>query len=238
MTLSFGNDQANTVPAANTNNTQLGGSTMNLAKNVQAGERINLSKTVGANVTKYAMGLNWNTKAGINADCDLSIVLMKNGQIVPGSNGPNMPKCMVYYNQLEVPGVKSYGDNKDGVDGAFATPTRSDEQVDCDLALIGDADEVIIVATTHSENPDGTPGTPLPFGRVAVPVLTIYNNTNPAQPVPLYTFELDEEASVATAVEVAKFYLKSGDWRYVSMADEVGQDAFGLNGIVAKYQIG
>lgn len=230
MALNFGNS---------TPQQPQGGSGMNLAKTVVAGERINLSKQVGAAVTKYAVGMGWNEKAGIVADCDVSIVLLDAaGNIIPGSNGPNKPKCMCYYGQQELPGVKSYGDNLTGNDAEVVTPTNSDEQIDVDFAMLeAGVEQVLIIATTHSEV-NGQPGQALPFGRVAIPVLTIYNNTNPAAPQPLYTFELDEEASVATAVEVAKFYKKNGDWRYVSMADEVGQDPYGLNGIVSKYGIG
>ena len=229
MALDFGTPTQPTQPT--------GGSSMNLAKTVIAGERINLSKQVGASVTKYAVGMNWNEKAGIVADCDVSIVLLDEaGNIVPGMNGPNMPKCLCYYGQQQLPGVKSYGDNLTGNDAEVQTPTNSDEQIDVDFAMLEpNVAQVLIIATTHSEV-NGAPGQPLPFGRVAVPVLTIYNNT--AAPVPLYTFELDEEASVATAVEVAKFYKKNGDWRYVSMADEVGQNPFGLQGIIDKYRIG
>ena len=211
---------------------------MNLAKTVVAGERINLSKQVGATVTKYAIGMEWREKSGIVADCDISIVLLDEaGTIIPGTNGPNMPKCMCYYGQQELPGVKSYGDNLTGNDDEVQTPTKSDEQVDVDFAMLdSNVSQVLIIATTHSEV-NGQPGEPLPFGRVATPVLTVYNNTNPEDAIPLYTFELDEEHSIATAVEIAKFYKKNDDWRYVSMADEVGKDAFGLNGIITKYNI-
>jgi len=212
---------------------------INLAKTVVAGQRINLSKEVGQSVTKYAVGMKWNEKAGIVADCDISILLLKeDGTPIPGMNGPNTPACMCFYLQPEIAGVKSYGDNRTGNDSEVQTPTRNDEQIDIDLsALPAGAEQVVIIATTHSEV-NGQPGAPMPFGRVATPLLTIYNNTNPAAPNALYKFELDEEASVATAVEVAKFYRKNGEWRYVSMADEVGRDPFGLNGIVAKYRIG
>lgn len=211
---------------------------MELAKKVATGERINLSKQVGGNVTEYAIGMNWNEKAGIVADCDISIVLLdKNGIIIPGSNGPNKPKCMCYYGQQELPGVKSYGDNLTGNDDELQTPTNSDEQIDVSLlALEASVNQVLIIATTHSEV-NGQPGEPLPFGRVATPVLTIYNNTNQSIPVPLYTFELDEDHSVATAVEIAKLYKRNNDWIYVSMADEVGRDAFGLSSIIDKYNI-
>lgn len=256
MTLNFGTPAATMAAAAqavnNNANTGIGAAPtqpmvggMNLAKAVVAGERINLSKQVGAAVTKYAVGMNWNEKAGIVADCDISIVLLDAmGNIIPGSNGPNMPKCMCYYGQQQLPGVKSYGDNLTGNDAEVQTPTNSDEQIDVDFAMLEPGvEQVLIIATTHSETKNaqgqatGQPGQPLPFGRVAVPVLTIYNNTNPAAAQPLYTFELDEEHSIATAVEVAKFYRKNGEWRYVSMADEVGQHPFGLTGIVQKYNI-
>ena len=221
-------------PSSTINN---GVSTMNLAKTVVAGERINLAKEQGENVTKYAMGLMWNQKPGIVVDCDLSIVLLDvNDNVVPGSNGPNMPKCLVYYGQKEVPGVKSYGDNRTGDNSEFSTPTGSDEQIDVDLAqLEPNVNAVMIVATTHSEV-NGAPGTPIPFGRAAKPVLTIYKNMSvPAEP--LYKFELDEDFSAATSVEVAKFYKKDGQWRYVSMADQVGTHAFGLQGIIDKFGI-
>jgi len=215
------------------------GTTMNLAKVVSAGERINLSKEVGAAITKYAVGIEWNEKEGVVADCDISVILLdESGAIIPGSNGDNKPKCMCYYGQQELPGVKSHGDNKTGNDDEVQTPTGNDEQIDIDLSMLGDdVNQVLIIATTHSEK-DGQPGEPLPFGRVAVPTLTIFNNVNGQAPEPLYEFELDEEASVATAVEVAKLYKKNGDWRYVSMADEVSQHAFGLEGITEKYNIG
>ncbi|CAL9981365.1 hypothetical protein VPHD81_0017 [Vibrio phage D81] len=212
------------------------GNNMQLAKTVQAGERINLAKEQ-AGINKFAVGLEWNEKNGITADCDVSIVLLdKDGAIVPGSNGSNQPKCLCYYGQQSLPGVNSYGDNKTGNDDEVQTPTGNDEQIDVDfMSLDANVAQVLIVATTHSENA-GQPGEPLPFGRVAVPVLTIFNNAG-AQPQPLYKFELDEEHSMATAVEIAKFYLKDGQWRYVSMADEVGREAFGLQGIITKYGI-
>lgn len=213
-----------------------GNKNMQLAKNVTAGERINLAKEQ-AGVSRYAIGLEWNEKAGIKADCDVSVVLLgADGQVIQGTNGPNKPKCLCYYAQQTLPGVMSYGDNQTGNDDEVQTPTGNDEQIDIDFnELIATVHSVLVVATTHSEV-DGKPGEPLPFGRVATPVLTIYNNqVTPA--VPLYKFELDEDHSTATAVEIAKFYLKEGEWRYVSMADEVGKHAFGLQGILNKYNI-
>lgn len=237
MALNFGTQ--NNTEISNNQRNQNTGVKMNLAKTVQAGERINLSKQVGSSVTKYAVGMNWNPKPGITADCDISIVLLdESGNAIQGSNGANMPKCMCYYGQLEISGVKSYGDNQTGDDSEVKTPTNSDEQVDVDFSMLeSNAKQVLIIATTHSEE-NGQPGQPIPFGRVAAPTLVVYNNTDKNNPIPLYEFEMDEDASVATAVEVAKFYNKNGQWRYTSMLDEVGRDPFGLNSIVEKYSIG
>lgn len=233
MALSFVNN-------VNTNNFNLNGvnnMSMNLAKTVVAGERINLSKEQGSHVTKYCVGLNWNEKPGIVVDCDTSILLLKEDDtIIQGSNGPNMPKCLCYYGQLEVPGVKSYGDNRTGNDSEFSTPTGCDEQIDIDLsALDPEVKKVVVIATTHSEV-NGGPGVPIPFGRAANPLLTIFKNEG--TPEPLYKFELDEDMSTATSCEIASFYLKNDEWRYVSMADEVGTHAFGLQGILERYNIG
>lgn len=209
---------------------------MNLAKVVVAGERLNLAKEQ-AGVNKFAVGLEWNQKKGIEADCDLSVMLLDaDGKPIPGTNGKNKPKSLCFYLQQELPGVKSYGDNRTGEDDLFATPTGNDEQIDIDFSqLEKNVAQVVVIATTHSEV-DGKPGNPLPFGRVAQPTLTIFGN-EAATPAPLYTFEMDEDFSTATAVEVAKFYLRSGEWRYVSMGDEVGTESFGLMGIIKKYGI-
>lgn len=244
-----------------------------LSKAVVAGERVNLSKAfataTGADIKQWALGLSWNPKPGFKADCDVSVLVCRNGAAIPGTNpvpgapvnpqtgiAPQISKALCFYGQLELPGLKSYGDNTDGVDGAFATPTRCDEQIDVDLDSIFlpyggpiEGDEVIIIATTHNEqrdvhgNPNGLPASQLHLGKVGSPMLRVYDNTNPSAPVEKFHFELDEDYSCATAVDVAKFYFKGGTWRYVSMNDVVSDGAnlahaFGLQAILDKFNIG
>lgn len=226
------------LPKVNiSNNRQRGTMNMNLAKSVSTGERVNLAKEQGS-LSQYAVGLNWNEKAGITADCDVSVVLLKeDGTIIQGKGGANQPNCLCYYGNQKLKGVMSYGDNLTGNDSEIQTPSNSDEQIDIDLNNLPiEVAQVLIVATTHSEL-NGQPSTPLPFGRVAKPVLTVFNNSNSRSPIPLYNFELDEEFCMATAVEIAKFYKRNGQWMYVSMADEVGKHAFGLQSILDKFKI-
>lgn len=216
------------------------GGSINLAKQVVAGERINLSKEQNG-LEKYAVGITWNEKPGVVADCDISVVLLDSvGGPVLGhvGNDPNKPRCLLYYHNQKMPGVKSYGDNLTGSDEDINTPTGESEQIDIDLgALEADVASLLILCSTHSEK-NKKPGTPMFFGKVAAPVLTVYNNTNSDAPVPLYTYKLDEEYSNGTAIEIGKLYKKdNGDWMYTSLGDIVGIDAFGLESVLKKYSI-
>lgn len=230
MALDFGNDNqpAAATPAFSTSK----------AQTVEVGQKINLSKAVGRAVTKYAIGMEWDEKDGMKADVDVSLILFKDGSPLPGNNNGGTPNCLVFYGRLEAAGIKAYGDNTTGDNAEFTTTTGCDEQVDIDLSAV-EVDEIRVFASTHSEmyengQPTGVEGDPIIFGRVANPVVTVFDNTaSPAKP--LYDVELDEEADMATSVEVAKFYLHKGDWKFTSMADEIGRTAFGLNGIISKY---
>ena len=75
--------------------------------------------------------------------------------------------------------------------------------------------------------------TPVTFGRVKNASVRLYNgDTNQA----LYQFDLTEDASRGTAVEMARIYLKDGEWRFTTLGDIVGTSANGLEDIVNKYK--
>lgn len=218
---------------------------MNLSKAqvVTTGERLNLSKAFGNNFTKPVVGLEWNTKAGITVDCDLSIVLLDaDGAIIPGVQSAGQPNCLAFYGNQDLPGVHLYADNLTGDDAETDCPTGCDEQADIDFgALDSRVAQVVIVATTHSEAENSTQENPvkgpaIPFGRAAKPRVVIFDHVN-GEYDPKITYELDEENSTATAVEVAKFYKRNGDWMYTSMGDEKGTDAFGLQAMLDTYKI-
>lgn len=219
---------------------------MNLSKAqvVTTGERLNLSKAFGSKFTKPVVGLEWNPKAGIVVDCDLSIILLDaDGNIIPGAKAAGQPNCLAFYGNQEIEGVKLYGDNLTGDDEETSCPTGCDEQADIDFdALPANAAQAVVVATTHSEAANSTPekpikGTAIPFGRAAKPRIIIFEETAKGEYDPKITYELDEENSTATAVEVAKFYKRNGEWIYTSMGDEKGTDAFGLQAMLDTYGI-
>ncbi len=217
---------------------------MNLSKAqvVTTGERLNLSKAFGVNFTKPVVGLEWNTKSGIVVDCDLSIVLLDaDGNIIPGVKAAGQPNCLAFYGNQDLPGVHLYADNLTGDDEETDCPTGCDEQADIDFEKLDSrVAQVVIVASTHSEAENSTPENPIkgkaiPFGRAAKPRVIIFNYEGAYEPK--ITYELDEENSTATAVEVAKFYKRNGEWIYTSMGDEKGTDAFGLQAMLDTYKI-
>lgn len=205
------------------------------AQVVTTGERVNLSKVFGTNFTKPVVGLEWNPKAGIVVDCDLSVILLdKSGKVVP--NG------LAFYNNQDIQGVHLHDDNKTGDDSETSTPSGCDEQADIDFNVLAlEVDQVVIVATTHSEAANSTSenpiaGEPVTFGKAAKPRVIIFEEDNGVFE-PKITYELDEENSTATAVEVAKFYKRNGEWVYTSLGDEKGTHAFGLKALVETYDI-
>jgi stress response protein SCP2 len=61
----------------------------------------------------------------------------------------------------------------------------------------------------------------------------LYNDeTNAA----LYEFDLSEDASRGTAVEMARIYLKDNEWRFTTLGDIIGTSPNGLEDIINKYK--
>lgn len=196
-------------------------STLNFSKaqEVVAGERINFSKA-NPGVSKLRVEIYWES----DSDGDIAAILLgEDKQAVPGG--------IVFYNQKELPGIAHSGDCRGGVDGDPSTP---EETMTIDLdAVSADVSSVLFVAGTHPK--DGEDMTkPIPFGRLRDCRVLIINDENSEV---LYAFELDEDFSTFTSVELASFYRKNGDWRYTNMAEGVGTNVEALTDFAAKYNI-
>lgn len=192
---------------------------MNITK-TEIGEVVKLSLEKPG-VDKFAIGLEWNVKEGLSADCDIAAVLCTADGAAIG--GPEVSMVSYATQESTFEGCFFYGDNRTGDDSETATPSNKDEQIDFDLAALPAGCEMIrIFASTYSK------AEALPFGRVAQPEVTLFDNTQGEAPVGLFTTELDEEVSTATCAEVARLYKKGGEWRYKSMTEVMGKDPKGL----------
>ncbi|GAB2589409.1 TerD family protein [Spirosoma areae] len=186
---------------------------------VKAGDRINLSKEQ-AGLKKLKIGLSWDVKEGVTADLDASVLILDQNEKMLTEDS------VVFYNKLEAYGgaIKHSGDERTGAaDG-------DDETITIDLGrLPNDVQIVTAVITIYGVGQIS----PVTFGRVKNASVRLYNaDTNQA----LYQFDLSEDASRGTAVEMARIYRKDGDWRFTTLGDIVGTSANGLEDIINKYK--
>ena len=186
---------------------------------VKAGDRINLSKEQ-AGLKKLKIGLSWDVKEGVTADLDASLLILdQNGKMLTEDS-------IVFYNKLEVYGgaIKHSGDERSGA------AEGDDETILIDLSRL--PAEVQIMAAVITIYGSGQSSL-VTFGRVKNASVRLYNaDTNQA----LYQFDLTEDASRGTAVEMSRLYRKDGEWRFTTLGDVVGTSANGLEDIINKYK--
>lgn len=192
-------------------------STLNFDKaaEVQSGEKVNFEKA-NPGVKKIRMELYWESEH----DGDAAAVLLDSSKSAVAGG-------LVFYNNLTAPGVTHSGDVRTSADGDPSTP---EETIRIDLdTLASDVDSVLMVASTYAQGDKATP-----FGKLReCRVLVINDETNDV----LYGYELDEDFSTHTSVELCSFYRRSGEWRMTNMGEGVGTQAQALRDIATKYNI-
>lgn len=182
--------------------------TINLSKIVR-GERINLSKEQPS-LKNIIMKLEWKG----DVDLDATVVLLNDNEKAISNDWD----AMIGYKNLRGKGITHSGDLQSG----------GTEEVSIELdAVDPKVDILMFAATTHENNP---PATPFGLARNAK-VYLINKDTNEA----LYVFDLEEDHSTFTAVEMARLYKKNGEWRFTSLEEDLGKHHQGLQGIVDKY---
>lgn len=131
---------------------------------------------------------------------------------------------LVWYNNLQVPGISHTGD----VLESNGDDTMPEEIIKVDLkSLQADAKELNIVASTFVEN-----GPTVPFAELRnCKVLVINDLTNEV----IYQYRLAREYRDFSSVELARFYEESGEWVFVSLGAGVGNSPQALSDIAKKY---
>lgn len=202
---------------------QAGGhaATLDFTKATEVGtaERINFAKD-NPDVNKLRVELYWES----DADGDVAAVLL-------GADKMAIPNGILYYDKKVLPGLVHSGDVQGDTDGDPSTP---EETITIDLqALVAEADSVLFIASTYPAK-DDVDQKAVPFGKLRdCRVLVINDDTNEV----LYGYELDEDFSTFTSVELCSFYRKDGQFRMTNMGEGVGKSAIALNDIGKKYNI-
>ena len=197
---------------------------MNLKK-MERGQRINLTKE-NPGLTKVKIGLSWDVKEGVNADLDAAAICLNSNEKIAGTFDSNsgINTGLVYYNNLQFSSIKHCGDNRTG------EGSGDDEIITIDLNSISEEVESVLASITIYNEPNAEK---VVFGRVKNATVRLYNaETNQA----LYEFDLTEDASNGTAVEMCRVYKKGGQWRFATLGEIIGNSDNGLEDIARKYQ--
>ncbi len=187
-----------------------------MAINLVKGEKINLSKQ-NPGLQKLKIGLSWDIKAGLTADLDASVLLLnEDGKMLKADS-------IVFYNQTTSfdNAVTHSGDSRSGdSDG-------DDEVISVDLVK-SQANQILAVITSYADaNQDA-----VIFGRIKNATVRLYNGeTNEV----LYTFDLSEDMSNATSMEMVKLYKHNNEWKFNAIGERVGTAKNGLEDVLTKY---
>ena len=183
-----------------------------MAINLEKGQR------VAVELPKFTIGLGWDTNnsdTGTDFDLDASaFILGENGKILSD-------EYFVFYNNLQSPdeSVQHTGDNLTG------EGEGDDESINIDLSKIDPrATEIIFVVTIHK-----APERRQNFGQVRNAFIRIYNTVSGEE---ILRYDLDEDFSVETAVELGRLYKRGGQWKFEAIG--TGQKG-GLAEYLTKY---
>lgn len=175
---------------------------------------INLSKgsKVVIGKTDFTIGLGWTPNGGSGQafDLDCSVFMLDANKMIPTE------KHFIFYGNKESPdgAVKHSGDDRSG-----ASTTGDDERITVNTALLDPTIQEILVVVTIDEAAARRQN----FGQVRDSYVRIIDNatgeviktidTTDNKEVQL-KYELDEHASIDTAMEFARIYKKDGEWKF------------------------
>jgi len=178
------------------------------------GGNVSLSKEAPG-LTKIMIGLGWDARAtdGGDFDLDASAFLLGTGDKVRGDHD------FIFYNNLRSSdgSVEHTGDNRTGAgDG-------DDESIAVDLSKVpADVQKIAVTVTIH----DGEANRQN-FGMVSNAFVRVVDQANGRE---ITRYDLNEDASVETAMIFGEVYRHNSDWKFRA----VGQGFKGGLGPLAK----
>lgn len=187
--------------------------------NLEKGGVLDLTK-VAPSLKKVIVGAGWdvNNFGKDSYDLDISAFLLDSNRRVPREQAGQR---VVFFNQLQLPGIRLEGDNLTGAGEG------DDERIDVDLDNIpSDVNEIVFnVNIFDAERKRQT------FGMVHNSYIRLLDADNNEKE--LARFDLKENASNATAITFARLYRTRNGWSFEAIGDAlVVRD---LNDLLARY---
>lgn len=183
-----------------------------MAINLQKGQRVNVT------LVQVGVGLGWqaNATSGTEYDLDATAFMLGANQKLPSE------EFFVYYNNLTSPdkAVVSSGDDRKG------GGSNDNETLTVDLSKVDQRVTEIIFCVSIHEAVERRQN----FGQVRNSYVRLYDANSGSE---MAKYELDEDFSTETALELGRLYRRDGAWRFEALGRG---DRGGLEALVAKYQ--
>ncbi|MCT4614387.1 MAG: TerD family protein [Marinifilaceae bacterium] len=185
-----------------------------MAINLSKGERISLDK----GLSNIEVGLGWdpNTATGEAYDLDASAFMINSAGKIPCDEN------FIFYNNKFSPdgAVEGADDDRTG-----DSSNEDDELIKINLPKVSqDINEIIFVVTIHDAEKRGQN-----FGQVSNSFIRIIDKSKNEE---IIKYELDEDYSVETSLEVGRLYRRNGEWRFEAMGKGYKED---LSYFLQKY---
>ena len=185
------------------------------ALNLQKNQILDLTKK-NPSLEKVILGAGWDiAKNGYDFDLDIAAFLLNsNGKV------QNIPQDVIFFNNMEAPGIVLEGDNRTGAGEG------DDERIRIDLEAISPhVQKIVFVVTIHEAQSKRQT-----FGMVENSYVRILDEEHNEREV--CRFNLKENGSTVTSVIFAELYKQSGEWQFKAIGEGKIAD---LNGILGLY---
>lgn len=186
------------------------------------GQNISLTKDENASqiLKNLTLGLGWDIRTTDGAEFDLDAVAFLVNE--SGKAYAEPEKSVVYFKLTEQTGIKHSGDNRTGAgDGDDETIQVQLEQLPAELK------EVVLSAVIFGGKENGQT-----FGQVNNAYIRLFN---PVDGKELCRFDLTEDYSANSVIDVAKLYRHNGEWKFKALGEgrsETIEETFKRYGIL------
>ena len=184
----------------------------------------------GEALQKVRLGLSWTMKPGLDADLDASVVLLGNDGMMWAEDS------IVFYHKLESNdgAIKHTGDVREG-GSEDQEGDNDDENIIIDLSKVSVSTQAILAVITSYPD-DDRPNEPIRFGSVKNATVKLYSEDSNGSHL-LCSFDLTEDISAYTAMEMAKLTRDGDSWSFEAIGRGVGEGRTpnGLEDVLKKY---
>jgi tellurium resistance protein TerD len=170
---------------------------------LEKGQNVSLKDKIDSGLKKIDFGLAWDeSQGGLTFDADASAIMIdKDGKVIKDS--------ILYFGTTKVDGVliTSCGSMKHSGDNLTGDADGDDETITIDLNLIPENVERIVLITNIYNALEKKQN----FGQNTQYEVSIYNAETKEK---LFTADLKEDHSTATAMIVGELYKHDGSWKF------------------------